>query len=180
MEAVNIYVLPVAMFGCESWVFRSGQGDGRDLEKETIRKWHMRYVRRMAGVGIGQQIAERITDESIMTENKQLPLVLKCEAKQWRFIRHCYRQAGGRWSKFAFTAKLYGDNGNRYGRQETLQKRIRRLGREMANRFPQDHDKPFDWQTAKKVDGEEWMHHFWEYHEVPKHLRPGAKKTAND
>ena len=130
----------------------------------------------MAGVGIGQQIVERTTDESIMTENKQLPLVLKCEAKQWRFGRHCYRQPGRRWSKFMLAAKLQSDDRNRYGRQETLQKRIRRLGRDMTNHFPQGHDTPFRWETARNVEDEEWMHYFWGYHDVPKGLRPGMKK----
>ena len=180
METFNLYVLPVAMHGCECWVYRTGQGGGRDLEKETIRKWHMRYIRRMAGVGIAQQIADHITDESIMTNHKQLPLVLRCEAKQWRFARHVYRASRGlRWSKFILAAKLAEDPGNATGQKDTWQKRIRRLGDQMHTRFPQGHATPFQWDIAKNADDGLWMKLFWDYHDVPANLRPGTQKIQN-
>jgi hypothetical protein len=174
LAAFNCYVVPVVMSGCENWLYRKGF----DLEEDKLRKWHMKHMRRMLRIGRFQQRFEHIADAAILQKYKQLPLVLRCKAKQWRYLGHIYRRRGERWAKYILSAKLTASS--LVGQGTTLQKHIRNLGAQMGAEFPAGCDTPWEWERARDPDREKWMEFFWGFHGLPEGLRPGRRGGAGE
>jgi hypothetical protein len=173
LAAFNCYVVPVVMSGCENWLYRKGF----DMEEDKLRKWHMKHTRRMLRIGRLQQRFEKISDAAILQRYKQLPLVLRCKAKQWRYAGHIYRRNGNRWAKYSLSAKLTASD--LVGQGITLQKHFRSLGEEMAAKYPAGCDTPWEWERARDPDREKWMEFFWDFHGIPEGLRPGRHDGGN-
>jgi hypothetical protein len=164
-------VHPVALHGAETWSYREG------AEADVLRKWQMKHARQICDITPTEQWVGRIRNETILNDNKQIPLDIRAKAKRHRFIGHVYRREEVRWNKFALTARLACSQN--VGRRVTWQKQVRESGEKMLEKFPADHEKPFRWSKAKARDRSEWMDYFWDFHEIRDELRPGWKVKQN-